>query len=88
MTLNVRWAANRLPQFKGFIDDSPSQFNRRAQTRRFRRAESWHRFQRRTGCSREAGESSKLMECSPRDRPGISLTISSSQHQRKQFGIG
>jgi hypothetical protein len=78
VALNIGWAPNRLATLEWFIDDSSRDFDCRTQTRRFRRAESGHRFERWTGGCSEAGEPAKSIERVTPDRPGIALAISGS----------
>jgi hypothetical protein len=88
VALDICRTPNRLATLERFINDSSCKFDRGTQTRRFRGAESGHRFERWTGGRCEARESTKPIERLTPDRPGIALAISCSYHQGNQFGIG
>jgi hypothetical protein len=87
MPLNICRTPYWLAALEWFVDDSSREFDRRTQARRFCRAKSRHRFQRGARGRDEPGESTKSVERFATDRPGITLAISCSQHQRDQFGI-
>ena len=87
MPLNICRAPYWLAALEWFVEDSSREFDRRTQARRFCRAKSRHRFQRRARGRREPGKSTESVERFATDRPGIPLAISCSQHQRDQFGI-